>query len=102
MVGAAAATSFGISVLYIIGLIQVRSILGYWPYDKRFRKVGFIAIMSLSLAIVSLTINITHSLSRVTLISFIILISIIFLLLIIGVDREDRELLRFIRQRLER
>jgi O-antigen/teichoic acid export membrane protein len=102
MVGAAAATSIGISVLYIIGLIQVRSILGYWPYDKRFRKVGFIAIVSLSLAIASLTFNISHSLSRVTLVLFVVLISITLILFTIGLDSEDREILRFIRQRLER
>jgi len=98
--GAAIATSFGVGMMYIVGLFQVRSIIGYWPYDRRFRKVILIGGVMFSLASASLLIDIDQAVLRITAILFIMLVAFVILLWIIGLDWEDRVLIRFLKNRL--
>ncbi len=53
MNGAAIATSVGLSLLSIIGLFQVRSDLGFWPYDKRYYKILIAICISSGIAFVT-------------------------------------------------
>lgn len=36
IIGAALANACGVGIMYLAALFQVRSLLGMWPYDKRY------------------------------------------------------------------
>lgn len=94
IVGAATATATSISVLYLIGLFQVRSLLGLWPYDARYVKgalatgvtVGGLLVMRAFL----------HPAPLLDILLTALVSSGLFFgtLLLIGLDEEDRRFFR--------
>ena len=46
IIGAALANACGVGIMYLAALFQVRSLLGMWPYDKRYWKGLFSAVVS--------------------------------------------------------
>jgi O-antigen/teichoic acid export membrane protein len=101
--GAAIATATSIVVLFSASLITVKRIHGLWPYDFKYFKGLFAAIIAMLFGIIS------HSampqipmIIDVGLTGIIILIVFIGVLYVLGLEDEDRELLTAIRQRLPR
>jgi O-antigen/teichoic acid export membrane protein len=102
MVGAAIATAIAVSGLYIAGLVQVKKILGFWPYDRRYIK-GLIALL---FAIIILFIqSLLLDLAPFPEILVSILLSYLtfsVLLLLLGLDNEDKEFIKIIVSKIKR
>jgi O-antigen/teichoic acid export membrane protein len=47
IIGGAVASACGLSVFFLVALYQVRSLLGLWPYDRRYRKGLFATILTI-------------------------------------------------------
>jgi O-antigen/teichoic acid export membrane protein len=91
--GAAIGTSVSLSVMYVAGVIKARTTLGIWPYDRRYVK-GIIAAAGTAVALVTLR-CFFHGTPLLLLLSSSALALVIFLSLIIlqGLDWEDKKLL---------
>ena len=94
--GAAVATACAFGGLFFSGLLQVRRLLGIWPYDRRYRK-GLLATVSaasalLLLGIVDVTSPTLSLLLTLTVSSGVFVAA----LLLMNLDTEDRELIDLI------
>jgi O-antigen/teichoic acid export membrane protein len=101
LIGAAFATSIGIGGLYTLGMAIVRKIHGFWPYDKRVLK----GVLATAVTLIISTV-LRHFLPQITLLRFIVLLTICFLgfigvLLLLGLDKEDKDILDSIYLRLK-
>jgi O-antigen/teichoic acid export membrane protein len=91
--GAAIATGFGISGLFILALFQVRKQLSLWPYDRRYFK-GLIA--SILVAIVLIAAKNVFGLSDLLSLIMVGLVALAIFwaaLILLGIDSEDRTFL---------
>lgn len=90
IVGAAMATAVTISLLFIIGLFQVRFLLHMWPYDGRYKK-GILAasITIISLLLMRFTLQLSP-LPDILLTTFLSCTLFFGTLLLIGLDEEDK------------
>jgi hypothetical protein len=98
--GAALATACAVSALFLSGLLQVRYVLGLWPYDRRYLK-GLAAAASAAATLLLLR---TAEVGPPTL-SLILMASTsigVFgvTLLLLGPESEDREFVHLVQARL--
>ncbi len=102
MTGAAVATAASVSSLYLAGLIEVKIFLGLIPYDRRYIK-GIIAsgLTIAILVIIGRLIHVQYSLAEVVISLAASYGSFILVLLILGLEVEDREFIRVIVARLK-
>lgn len=102
LVGAAIVRSVSIMALFLIGLFQVRYFLNLWPYDRRYFK----GLLAASIAAFILYLLKSANVNPPALyLSLVILLAVgIFagLLLLLGLDEEDREFIRLAKLRIKR
>jgi len=98
--GAALATGFSMGSLMIGGLWQVKTCLKMWPYDRRYLK-GIIAAAASTLVLI-LWRAVLSPAPILSLITTAVLGSVVFIgiLMMLGLDREDVEVIQKIRNRL--
>lgn len=100
LLGAALSTAGSITGLFVVALFQVKSVLGLWPYDKRYLKGFFAALLSIvalfMLRIFQPGLPIVHLL-LVFLLSYGVFGGVLILM---GLDNEDRQFIRLILQKM--
>jgi O-antigen/teichoic acid export membrane protein len=98
--GAALATACAVSGLYLLGLLQVKRTLRLWPYDRRYLK-GLLAAAVTTVALFLLR-TWTAAPPVLDLLLTLLVSAAVFgaVLLLSGLDAEDREFLRVARARL--
>lgn len=97
--GAAVATATTVGGLFAIGLLIVRHVLHMWPYDRRYVK-GLIAATATALALLGVA---ALSLSPVPSLILSAAVSggvFIGLLLLLGLDAEDKAFIQLIQKRI--
>lgn len=99
--GAAIGTTLAVSTLFLSGLYLVRRHLRLWPYDRRFAKglmagMGTFVVLFLTARWLS-TLLALSDLFRALLLAGLSVAVFMLLLLIAGLDTEDRELLQWLR-----
>ena len=101
--GAALAAAVSIVLLFGWGLIEVRRLLGFWPYDRRYIKVLLAALGSLTV-LIGFRAGFEESLQGFAELVGITLagVSIFSILVLLKPDVEDRELLRALLARIKR
>lgn len=102
IVGAAIAVGCAVVLLYGGGLVEVRRLLGFWPYDTRYVKGVLTALITF--AVLFIVKDMLAAWERVFLLTVLVSISAICFavgLVILGVDEEDRALLRMLRRRCQ-
>lgn len=97
--GAATATAAGSSILFIIGLVQIRQIFGFWPYDKRYIKIVISTLLTAALVFLVRQIGITHAFARLLIVSPLTIVSFAFILYAYGLDHEDKVIIEIMRKR---
>jgi len=101
MIGAALSTAIAVCGLFIAGLIQVRFTLNLWPYDRRFVK-GVLAAGITAAGLYGITYLIVFrmpALSVLLLLSFSV-IAFGLLLLLQGLDKEDKDTIQTVVNRI--
>ena len=98
--GAALASAGAVSGLFLLGLLQVKRTLRLWPYDRRYLK-GLLAA-GVTTAALFLLRTWTTAPPALDLLLTLLVSGAVFaaVLLLSGLDAEDREFLRFARARL--
>lgn len=100
MLGAALSTATIVSALYLIGLIQVRTQLKLWPYDRRYVK-GLVAIFPTVGALLLLRMMLSTPPLLTLFLTGVISIGVYYVTLYVsGPDEEDRVFLRLVRKRV--
>ncbi len=100
IVGAAFGTAFSISVIFIMGLIQVRFSLKLWPYNKQYLIVIFASGVSASFLFLLQNISFDNSLIQLLTTSLISLGVFTLILSLSGLANEDKLFIRLIQTRL--
>ncbi len=94
LIGAAASTAVSLSGLFLFGVIQVRTVLRIWPYDRRYLK----GLAGTCLAVIVLLIYRSffpvHSLPEVVLAAIVTGVTFLGAILALGLDREDKDFAR--------
>jgi len=102
MTGSALATALAVSGLYLAGLVQVKITLGLWPYDRRYIKGLFATgIAAVVLYLVNRFIHLSSPLMAVGMSSIVSAGTFGLVLLLLGLDNEDREFIRVISTRVK-
>ena len=103
MTGAALASAIAISGLFISGLIQVKLILGFWPYDRKYIK-GLISVILTVCLLILINRNLQYFSPIIHLVinSFIAFIGFYSFLILQGLYSEDIEMIRVLSKRLRR
>ena len=100
--GAAVGTVISIALLMITGLHQVKTQLGMWPFDRRYLK-GFVAAgVGAGWLFLWRSVFPTHSFISLGFAFVITAVLFLLTLRILGLDEEEREVLRRVRKRLRR
>ena len=102
MLGAAAATAGSVALMFVGGVIQVRWIHGFWPYDRRYWKgvvAAAVAVLALYLLDRFAPLAGLPALVRLTVATAVTGVTFLSVLLGVGLDDEDRELVRLVRNR---
>lgn len=99
MNGAALATAMTVGGLFLIGLLIVRMVLRIWPYDRRYFK-GLGAALAAFILLMGVNVLNLSPLPNLLLTSITALITFFGVLLVLGLDDEDREFLGFITKRI--
>ena len=95
--GAALALSLSTGVLYLLGLLQAKSILEIWPYDKRYVKGLIAAVLTIGALLLLRTLKIpSPTLNLFLTVALSIGVSGAALLLL-GLDTEDLQFIRLVR-----
>jgi O-antigen/teichoic acid export membrane protein len=102
LTGAAVSTAFSLSGLFILGVFQVKRVVGIWPYDRRYLK----GLMGVCLTMIVmwiyrslLPITSLPGVVIATLVSGLIFLAAVFAF---GLDREDKDFARMSFERLNR
>lgn len=99
LLGAALSTGLSLAALFVSGLFLVRRKLGLWPYDRRFLK-GLVAAAAAAAALQAIAVagpsDPALRLAASTLASAAVFAGV---LLLLGLDAEDRQFLQWIRAR---
>jgi O-antigen/teichoic acid export membrane protein len=94
LTGAAVSTAISLSGLFILGVFQVKAVLKIWPYDRRYFK-GLTAAGMTTLVVLSsrffLSIRSLPGVFLATVITGLIFLTIV---LILGLDKEDKDFAR--------
>jgi len=94
LVGAAAASSLTVSLLYIAGLVHIKKSLGFWPYDSRYWK-GIAATLASIVALYGFrSLPISSEWGRLILMSCISALTFILSLLLLRPDEEDKTFIK--------
>jgi O-antigen/teichoic acid export membrane protein len=102
LAGAALGTSLSLAGMFLIGLFVLRKKLGLWPYDRRYRK-GLVATLVTSGILLILRFSGFSIDGPVLLVIILGVVAVFFCLLLLqGLEKEDGEFLRLIRERLQR
>ena len=100
MAGAALGIACAVGGMFLIGLFQVKRLLGIWPYDRRYLK-GLSATVLVVCALVLLR-PVLAGIGALGLILMFVASGGLFviMLLLMGLDDEDRDFLRLLRARV--
>ena len=99
MIGAAVATALTIGGLFIASLLLVKRILGLWPYDRRYLK-GIAATAGAMLLLFSVRLLSLSPLANVVVNAIVAAGAFFGLLILLGLDPEDRAFIELIRKRV--
>jgi len=99
--GAAWATAVSVGGLWIFAMLDGRRVLNLWPYDRRILKGAAASLVTFSG--MTLVRNAFAGPALITLVVMAILAVLIFFITLfaLGIDREDREALIYVRERLK-
>lgn len=100
IIGASLSVAITTVITYFSGLIRTRWVLKFWPYDRRYIKGG---IASIAVILFLVMVNTFKTSSLILNLVFVSLSSVgIFgiVLVVLGVDIEDRELFLILRNRI--
>jgi O-antigen/teichoic acid export membrane protein len=98
--GAALATSIVIFGVFCVGILQIRNLLQFNPFDRRFLKGSIILLFTLGfLYITKSFISIDNTILDLVFAGVMVMIAFGFLFRILGWESEDQEILDLIRQR---
>jgi len=98
IVGAALAVAFSVMSLFGGGLLEVRRLLGLWPYDRRYLKGFMAALGTLALLFILRTLlEVEQNILGLSLLAASGMAGFAGLLLLLGIDGEDRDLLHMMR-----
>lgn len=100
--GAATGTAIALSGLFIVGLIQIKQILGITPYDKRYLKGIFAALITFSVILGERALLVNNPMLNLIIITITAFGLSGLLLLIFGLNEEDLYLLRILKQRFQK
>jgi O-antigen/teichoic acid export membrane protein len=98
--GAAFATALSVGAVWVLAIFEGRRLLSLWPYDRRFLKgLGAAGAALCGVAVVRVGVNAS---ALVTLVVMSLTSATLFLgvLLALGIDPEDRDVLLYVRRRL--
>jgi O-antigen/teichoic acid export membrane protein len=98
LVGAAISTACAVGGLFSIGLLQVRSVLGLWPYDFRYLKGALATAIVAGILLLLGTMIVNSPTVNLLLVSGITAGMWVVMLVFLGLDREDWELISLIRR----
>jgi len=102
MLGAAIATAGSLGGLFLIGLVQVRGALALWPYDRRYLK-GLVSVVASAAVVYWLArFPFTQTLPGLTLVTLASVGLFVLILLILGLDAEDRQFVALVRSHATR
>lgn len=96
VMGAAIATGVSIMVIQLVKLIEVKIFLGFTPYELNFLKPLFASMISGSIILLMKNYISIPSLKFVFLFILIFLLCYILLLVLFGIEKEERALLKHI------
>jgi O-antigen/teichoic acid export membrane protein len=100
LLGAAAATSISLVILYVAALFAAKQKLQLWPYDRRYWKGLFAAFSAFLIAGIVNRISFSSILLSV-LLEFACAITVFFaMLLLMKLDNEDLKLIKLFREKL--
>ena len=99
IVGAAIGTAFAVAGLFVLALIQVKYELDLWPYDKRYFK-GLLATITTVTIILLVRLIPMPIFFFVALIFLFSIITFAGILILLGLDGEDIELVRLVQLRV--
>jgi O-antigen/teichoic acid export membrane protein len=94
LMGAAVSTAISLSGMFLFGVVQVRSVLRIWPYDRRYLKGLAGAGLAILLLALYRSLVPVHSLLGVILASAVTGTIFLGAILVLGLDREDKEFIR--------
>ncbi|MBZ5516214.1 MAG: flippase [Acidobacteriia bacterium] len=102
LVGAALATSLAVSSLAVASVWTIRRTLGVWPYDRRYLK-GMAGTGATAAALLLLRVTAVGSpLARLVVGAILAVCVFLTVLILAGLDHEDREFVRLIHARVSR
>jgi O-antigen/teichoic acid export membrane protein len=102
LTGAAVSTAVSLSSLFIIGVFQVRTVLKIWPYDRRYLKGLAAAGLAMIILLIYRAFLPVRSLPEVILATLLTGLVFLAAVLAFGLDREDRDIARLARDRVQR
>ncbi|HSB90101.1 MAG TPA: oligosaccharide flippase family protein [Anaerolineales bacterium] len=98
MEGAAVATSISLGGLSLASLVAARGVLGAWPYDRRFLKVGA-AVLAMAAYLGAIVVLVpSGGLPRLALMAGGVLVVFAAVVWALGFDGEDRTFFQVVRQ----
>ena len=102
LVGAVLASATAITLLYVGGLIRMYFTLRLWPYDRRYLK-GLVATAATIVSLFALRLLPLNSAFVELILTAIVSIGVFFgMLLLQGLDQEDRQFIALFQSRLRR
>lgn len=96
--GAAMATMVGTIVLFGGAALEVRRRLDLWPYDRRYAKGAAATLAAAAAALVVRVVHLGGPMQRVAVTAVLSISVFIVVLRAVGLDDEDREVLRLVRR----
>jgi O-antigen/teichoic acid export membrane protein len=99
IVGAAFGTSISLSIMYFIGLLWMRNKLKLWPYDKRYLKGGASFLFSVTILLIFKNVYIESNVLSLLLLILLSFLSFFGMLVLLGLDDEDRHVIVWLRRR---
>lgn len=100
LAGAALGTACAISGLFFSGLIQVKHLLGIWPYERRYFKGLLATALAAGALLLLRTVPIDSPMFTLLLTATVSSGVFVIVLIVLGLDSEGREFIHLIRARL--
>jgi O-antigen/teichoic acid export membrane protein len=102
IVGGALSTAISLNLVYILAVFQTRRLLGVWPYDRRYLKGMVATALSVAALILARALYVGPSWGYLLCVVFVACATFFLTLYRLGVDPEDRTLLRMALERIGR
>lgn len=90
-IGAAISTATSVTILFLLGLFQVKKRLALWPYDQRYVKGAIAALITAGLLALANALKLSSSTLQLFLSTLISFGVFPFMLIAFGLDFEDRQ-----------